>query len=182
MFAMDEFISDCRGALAESHPALAIRDILARALSKPGEVASAFEAPVRAELVPLHASPELTILNLIWAPGMKLPPHDHLMWAVIGIYGGKEHNHFYRRSPDGLVPSDEKALSQPDTAVLGEDTIHAVTNPDPRAFTGSLHVYGGDYLNKARSLWNPDTMAEEPATGQRIRGLFDAANERLPQA
>jgi hypothetical protein len=41
MFAIDEFIGDCHSALDESHPAVAIRQILARALSKPGEIAAA---------------------------------------------------------------------------------------------------------------------------------------------
>ena len=29
---------------------------------------------------------------------MALNPHDHRMWAVIGMYGGQEDNAFYRRS------------------------------------------------------------------------------------
>jgi predicted metal-dependent enzyme (double-stranded beta helix superfamily) len=53
--------------------------------------------------------------------------------------------------------------------VLGDNTIHAVTNPSPTAFTGSLHVYGGDHLNRPRSPWSPDAKVEEPATGERIR-------------
>jgi predicted metal-dependent enzyme (double-stranded beta helix superfamily) len=178
MFAIDEFIGSCQRALDESHPAVAIRELLARALSKPDEVAAAFDPPTKAELVPLYASSDLTILRVIWAPGMHLSPHDHLMWAVLGIYGGKEDNRFYRRTPDGLVASGGKSLSDKDTVVLGDDTIHAVTNPSLNAFTGALHIYGGDFLNQPRSLWNPDTMAEEPATGERIRAIFDAANGR----
>jgi predicted metal-dependent enzyme (double-stranded beta helix superfamily) len=129
--------------------------------------------------VPLHVSPELTILKLIWAPGMRLPPHDHLMWAVIGIYGGDEHNRFYRRGSSGLVASGAKHLAEGETVALGHETIHAVTNPTATTFTGSIQVYGGDYLNKPRSLWNPDTPVEEPATGGRIRALFEVANESL---
>jgi predicted metal-dependent enzyme (double-stranded beta helix superfamily) len=180
MFAIDALIGDCQAALKEAQPALAVRDIMSRVMSRPNEVADAFDPPTRAELVPIYASPELTILRIIWAPAMAIPPHDHLMWAVIGIYGGGEHNRFYRRSPDGLIASGERTLSERDTAVLGDDTIHAVTNPSSRGFTGSLHVYGGDYINKPRSLWNPDTMAEEPATGERMRSLFDSANQGLP--
>ena len=180
-FSIDAFIADCTDALAETHPATAVRELLERALRKPQEVAAAFDPPTRAELVPLYASPELTVLKIIWAPGMKLAPHDHRMWAAIGIYGGKEDNRFYRRSPEGLVPSGERSLADRDTVVLGTETIHAVTNPDARAFTGSIHVYGGDYLNKPRSLWDPETLTEEPATGERIRALFEAANADLPQ-
>jgi predicted metal-dependent enzyme (double-stranded beta helix superfamily) len=33
----------------------------------------------------LHRSDDLTILQIVWAPGMRLFPHDHDMWACIGI-------------------------------------------------------------------------------------------------
>jgi predicted metal-dependent enzyme (double-stranded beta helix superfamily) len=181
MFAVDEFISECRAALGETEPGPAIREILARAVSTPGVVADAFEPPTRAELTPLYASPELTILKVIWAPGMQIPPHDHLMWATIGIYGGEERNQFFRRSPEGLVASGGKSLAERDTVILGQAAIHSVANPNPRVFTGSIHIYGGDYLNKPRSQWNPDSMQEEPSTGERIRELFEAANKDLPE-
>ena len=29
---------------------------------------------------------------------MTLFPHDHAMWAVIGIYGGREDNIFWKRT------------------------------------------------------------------------------------
>ena len=33
---------------------------------------------------------DLTILNVVWTPGMAVYPQDHRMWAVIGLYGGRE--------------------------------------------------------------------------------------------
>jgi predicted metal-dependent enzyme (double-stranded beta helix superfamily) len=108
-----------------------------------------------------------------------LPPHDHLMWAVIGIYGGDEHRRFYRRGPAGLVASGAKQLAEGETVAVRHETIHAVTNPNGTTLTRSIHVYGGDYLNKPRGLWNPDTLVEDPATGGRIRAPFEVANESL---
>jgi hypothetical protein len=49
----------------------------------------------------LHQSHDLTILNVVWAPMMTIMPHNHSMWAVIGIYTGREDNIFWRRLPDG---------------------------------------------------------------------------------
>jgi predicted metal-dependent enzyme (double-stranded beta helix superfamily) len=65
------------------------------------------------------------------------------------------------------------ALLDADTLVLGTDVIHSVANPDRRHFTGSIHVYGSDFFNQPRSLWDIETMLEESATGQRMRALFD---------
>jgi len=72
--------------------------------------------PDRAEIVRLHVSPELTVLKVVWAPGMRFGPHDHRMWAAIGIYTGTEDNAFYRRSgdaPTGIEPSGGKRLQLP---------------------------------------------------------------------
>jgi predicted metal-dependent enzyme (double-stranded beta helix superfamily) len=179
VFDLDNFIDSCRQALHESLPAVAVQELLNQVLTRPGEVEDAFGPPTHAELVPLFASAQLTVLRLVWAPGMELPPHDHRMWAVIGIYGGQEDNRFYRRSGDGLTASGGKSLLGGDTLVLGTDVIHSVANPDRRHFTGSIHVYGGDFFNQPRSLWDIETMVEEPATGQRMRALFDDANANM---
>lgn len=175
MFDVDAFIAECQVALHDAEPRLAVKEVLSRALSDPGPVAAALPV-TKAELTPLYASPELTVLKVAWAPGMSLPPHDHLMWAVIGIYGGDEDNAFYRRTPEGIVLSGGKQLTTSDTAVLGDNTIHAVTNPRRHEYTGAIHVYGGDFLNKPRSIWDAETLEEQPATGDRFQRLFEAAN------
>jgi predicted metal-dependent enzyme (double-stranded beta helix superfamily) len=180
MFDLDQFIAECLGALAESTPQLAVRDVLERTISDPAPVERALPA-TQAELTPLYRSPELTVLKVIWAPGMVLPPHDHRMWASIGIYGGGEDNTFFRRTSEGIVVSGSKSLGLSDTVVLGDDAIHAVTNPSQHAFTGSIHIYGGDFFDTPRSLWDPHTLEEGPADGNRMRQLFEDANARLAQ-
>ena len=80
----------------------------------------------------MHHTPELTVLNVVWAPGMELYPHDHRMWAAIAIYEGIEDNAFFRRrSPDARTLSSPAAstLHVGDSIVLGDDVIHSVANP-----------------------------------------------------
>jgi predicted metal-dependent enzyme (double-stranded beta helix superfamily) len=97
----------------------------------------------------LYHSETLTILNVIWAPRMTVTPHDHRMWAVIGIYTGREDNIFWRRLPGGrggkLEAAGAKALGERDAEPLGHNIIHSVTNPIGR-LTGAIHVYGGDFF------------------------------------
>jgi predicted metal-dependent enzyme (double-stranded beta helix superfamily) len=147
-------------------------------MAGPGDVEAALPA-TRAELTPIHRSPELTILKVVWAPGMRIPPHDHRMWAVIGIYGGGEDNTFYRRAEDAIVVSGSRELRTRDTLMLGDDVIHSVTNPRQHDFTGSIHIYGGDYFGVPRSLWDDETLEEGPADGARLQALFEEANARL---
>jgi predicted metal-dependent enzyme (double-stranded beta helix superfamily) len=178
MFVLEEFIANCRAALTEHSPQAAIKEIVAQAMARPGEVERALGTPTWAELVPLHRSDDLTILNVIWAPGMSLYPHDHRMWAVIGIYGGREENGFYRRTPRGLVKAGGRQLDVTDTLGLGKSVIHAVTNPLSQ-FTGAIHVYGGDFFAVPRSEFDPVTFEESPFDIERAKQRFLEANERV---
>jgi predicted metal-dependent enzyme (double-stranded beta helix superfamily) len=45
--------------------------------------------------------------------------------------------------------------------LLGDDTIHAVTNP-ATDFAGAIHVYGGDFFTQPRSVWDEETLEERP--------------------
>src|SRR5262249_26562194 len=148
------------------------------ALSRSDEVAAALGPPTKAEIATLHHSPELTVLRVIWAPGMSIYPHDHRMWAVIGLYGGQEDNTFFRRTRDGLVRAGSKDLERPATVLLGEEVIHAVTNPRG-IFAEAIHIYGGDFFNQRRSEWDPLTLDERPYDVERAKGVFAEANERL---
>jgi predicted metal-dependent enzyme (double-stranded beta helix superfamily) len=175
MFDLDTFISDCVATRAETQPRLAIREVLERAVSDPAPVARALPA-TRAEIDRLHVSDELTIIKVVWAPGMRIFPHDHRMWAAIGIYGGQEDNSFFRRSPDGVVPSGGTELRERDTVLLGDDAIHAVANPLPR-HTAAIHVYGGDFFTQERSEFDETTLEEHPYDVTRTIKLFEAANK-----
>jgi predicted metal-dependent enzyme (double-stranded beta helix superfamily) len=177
MFDLDTFIADCRTALRESTPEVAVRELVERAMAQPGDVERALGTPTWGGVTTLHRSPEITLLNVIWAPGMAIHPHDHRMWAVIGLYGGREDNTFYRRSPEGLVVAGSKELAVRDAALLGKSVVHAVTNP-LRAFTGAIHVYGGDFFAVPRSEWTPDTLEERPYDMEHVKQAFADANER----
>ena len=177
MFDIERFIADCRAAQQEPSPHSAVKEVVERAMSCPGEVEQALGTPQWAEIGTLYRSPELTVLKVIWAPGMSIYPHDHRMWAVIGLYGGREDNVFYRRTERGLARVGGRRLDITDTTLLGKTVIHAVTNP-LRQFTGAIHVYGGDFFTVPRSEWEPETMEERPYEVENAKRVFAEANER----
>ncbi len=177
MFEVERFVATCRAALEEASPQAAVKEVVERAVSRPGEVERALGTPQRAEIGTLHRSSELTILKIIWAPGMSIYPHDHRMWAVIGLYGGREENVFYRRVPQGLAQVRGRRLDVSETAALGPAVIHAVTNPLDR-YTGAIHVYGGDFFAVTRSEWDPETWQEHPYDVEKATRLFTEVNER----
>ena len=181
MFDRDQFIADCRAALAADPSHKAVREVVARAVSDPAAALKGLGAPTKGGVQKIYHSPELTILNVIWAPYMTILPHNHRMWAVIGVYTGREDNIFWRRLPQDAASRVEaagaKALCERDAEPLGRDIIHSVTNPIPR-LTGALHVYGGDFFGTARSEWEPETLTERAYDVEKNMRLFDEANAR----
>ena len=175
---IDRFVEDCVAANQEANAQAAVNEVLARAVSAPNSVVAALGEPAKAGLNVLLRSPTLTIFAATWTPQMNLMPHNHLMWANIGIYTGREDNIFWKRTSGGIEAFGADALFEKDTAMLPEEALHSVTNPLLR-FTGGIHIYGGDFFNTTRSQWNPETLQEEPSDGAVIRGIFQRENERL---
>jgi len=178
-FDLDQFVSDCRDAIRQDASYKLVREVVARTVSDPRAVLSGLGEPKQGEIKPLYRSDTLTILNVIWAPWMTLLPHDHRMWAVIGIYTGREDNIFWRRL-DGdrgvkVEAAGAKALAERDAVPLGKDVIHSVTNPIPR-LTGAIHVYGGDFFGVARSEWEAETLLEQRSDGEKMARRFEEAN------
>ena len=179
MFDLDTFIADCRAALAADKSHKSVREVLARAVSDPSAVLKGLGEPKRATVQKLYHSSDLTILNVIWAPRMTIMPHNHHMWAVIGIYTGREDNIFWRRLPGDeggkLEAAGAKALCEKDAEPLGSNIIHSVTNPIGR-LTGAIHVYGGDFFAAERSEWDPETLEEGRYDVEKNLRLFEEAN------
>ena len=161
MFDLDRFIEDCRAAVREDSSHKTAREVLARANSDPAAILAAIGEPARAGVTPLYKSDALTILNVVWGKRMTIMPHDHRMWAVIGVYTGREDNIFWRRvagEAGGLIEAvAAKSLSERCAEPLGRDVIHSVTNPLGR-LTAAIHVYGGDFYGVKRSDWDPENL------------------------
>lgn len=176
MWNLDTFVADCRNAVDRSPNSTEIGELMARAIRDPDAVTAALGAPRKPGIVPIYRSSSLTILNLIWPPSMTVQPHNHEMWAVIGIYGGREDNIFWRRikdDPHGRVKAvGASNLGTGDWRPLGADVIHSVTNPIAK-LTGALHVYGGDFFEAERSEWDPENLHENPFDMERVRAMFE---------
>jgi predicted metal-dependent enzyme (double-stranded beta helix superfamily) len=179
MFDMDRFKADCAAVVAERTAPQAIYELVTRAVDAPEAVLRAVGEPRRSEVQTLYRSPDLTILNVIWGPRMMVMPHNHEMWAVIGIYTGREDNILWRRLPgdaEGRIEAaGAKALSERDALPLGRDIIHSVANPIGR-LTGAIHVYGGDFFAVQRSEWDAERLVEQAYDVEKTLRLFEESN------
>ncbi len=164
MFDLDQFIADLRATLAE-RSRQPMKEVVARAVSDPASLIRGIGEPDKAGVQVLHKSAELTVLNLLWAPKQLALPHDHRMSAVIGMYAGREDNMFWRRVPNAakfqIEAADGEALGVGDVTILGHDVVHSVVNPLTK-ISAAIHVYAGPFLEIERSMWNAETLIEEP--------------------
>jgi predicted metal-dependent enzyme (double-stranded beta helix superfamily) len=185
MFDLDRFFADCRDAVTADPSHKVVREVVARAVCEPDAVLAAMGEPERAGIKVILSAPNLTVLNVIWGPGMTIMPHDHRMWAVIGVYTGREDNIYWRRLPSDadreIEAAGARSLCRGDCTPLGADIIHSVTNPIAR-LTGAIHVYGGDFLKQERSEWDPETLHERPYDVASALRLFEDSNRTLARS
>jgi predicted metal-dependent enzyme (double-stranded beta helix superfamily) len=164
MFDLDQFIADLGAALGELSRQ-ALKEVVARAVADPASLLRQIGEPDKAAVQVLHQAPDLTVLNVIWGPKQVTLPHDHRMSAVIGMYGGREDNTFWRRVANPtkfqIEPAGGQALGTGDVTLLGRDVVHSVVNPLAK-ISGAIHVYDGEFLAVQRSMWDAETLVEKP--------------------
>jgi predicted metal-dependent enzyme (double-stranded beta helix superfamily) len=164
MFDLQEFIVSCKQFVGAPDGARRVLDLMRSVVGDAEEIKSAVvpgESQRAIRDLTLFRSSELFVLNAAVYPHFKSPPHDHRMWAVIGIYEGQENNTFYRRSGEGVEEINRREIRAGEAILLGPEVIHAIENPLGSSTLG-LHVYGGDIFAATRSMWHPRTGEELP--------------------
>ncbi len=185
MFRKERFIADCKSAVSEGQKA--VRELVLEAVADPSGIVAELGEPTQAGVYPIHHAAELTVINFVWAPYMTLLPHNHNMFAVIGIYSGREDNVFWRRIDDGagagkgpgIEAAGADSMGPGQVATLGRDIIHSVANPIAK-LTSAIHVYGGDFFDPpiSRSQWDHETLVEQPWDMDHTRAVFREAEAR----
>ena len=172
-FDLERFIVDCESA---GDDVARVRELVAHAVSNPAALLQRFGAPQHGAMTPLHRSAAMTVLHLVWGPLMSVLPHEHRMWAVIGVYAGREDNTVWRRARTGaLQRSGTTTLAEGQVSCLGRDVIHSVVNP-LAVCTAAIHVYGGDFFATERSEWDARGCDEHRFDVVHAMEQFDAGS------
>lgn len=184
VFDKDEFVEACLSAIrTEERPQRAVRELVERAVSDPGGIEAEVGDHTASPMMTIwHRSDEFTALHIVWPPGVDLFAHDHNMWAVIGIYGGREDNSFFRRRDDGRIePHNGRSLYASDVISLGSEVVHSVANPT-NEWTAAVHVYGGEFFATPRTMWDLATFEPAPFDHEAVRQRLENAAERARKA
>ena len=163
MTVLEDLVTSCRAALAAADPGAVVASVLEPVVARPETFRDDLEAlratPGGAAII--HRSDELTVLGLEVAPGFVSPPHNHTVWAVVGVYQGAEDNIFYRRTSQGIEETGRGVLRTGDCLALPEDAVHGIANSGTLPLL-ALHVYGGDLFATSRSQWDESLTVEMP--------------------
>ncbi len=167
-FDRDRFVDEVRRALPAGQAA--VDEVLARAVADPRLVIRELGEPDARAADLLYCDDELTIFNIVWPPDAVIGPHDHLMWASIGCYSGREDNVVWRRNGDAIERVAAESVGVRGVFPLPGDAIHSVRSAE-REFTAAIHVYGGDLTAASGSRWDPNTLekvarAAQPTTAR----------------
>ena len=156
-----------RGYPSESEILLHIKPALEKLVNSPGSVPTKAFTPRKdrfaMNLLEMPEDEAYSIIGGVWHPGQTTPIHDHLTWALIGVYEGEEREALFRRTDDGSNPKlariqqvSERVNKKGHVTVLGHTGIHRVDNISLKPTT-SVHIYGRDIGNAERHSYNPVT-------------------------
>jgi predicted metal-dependent enzyme (double-stranded beta helix superfamily) len=148
-----ELIEACREVAGGDSPTREVADVVAAFLDQPN-VPGLLGGGDRSTYEALYRGEDALVLHGVVPPTpAPVAPHDHRMWAVIGVYQGLEHNQlFVRDEGGGLETADRFTVAAGEVRILDPATIHSVQAGADR-YLGAIHVYGGDLFGTPRSTW-----------------------------
>jgi len=156
-----------RGSSSESEVLRRGRPLMAKLLASPESIPEQAFKPRKDRFAMnlLYAPMDKTfsVNGAIWLPGQTTPIHDHLTWAMVGLYEGEEHESIFRRTDDRSNPkmatldlASDRINTRGHITTLGGTGIHRIDNVSARP-SKSIHVYGLDIGNAERHSYDPVT-------------------------
>lgn len=159
--ALDRFILDCRGVLAQTADAAELVTAIAPLMLMLLQSGTAFLRPEHFREDPDHYArnaiylcPEgdLSLFALVWLPGQWTPVHDHGSWGVVGVVEGLLEERSYMPTDGEIMANSGIRLRRGGVVLLNPGSVTTfVPNPDHVHMTGvaatrsrcvSLHLYG----------------------------------------
>ena len=167
---VEELIEGCRDGVTTQDPVTAVMAVLGAFLHQPHlehELGTADRSTYHA----LYRGNDVLVLHGVVPPTPKpVDPHDHRMWAVVGVYHGQEDNQLFARTGKAaLEPTERFSLRAGELQPLDASTIHSV-QASGGGYLGAVHVYGGDLFGTPRSTWHDGV--EQPLDESALPAFF----------
>jgi len=180
---VDELIEASRDAARSPDAVDRVMEVLGDFLHQP-DLERQLGPPNRSTYEALYRGDDVLVLHGVVPPTpAPVDPHDHRMWAVIGVYHGREDNQLFARADSGLEPVERFSVTPGQVRALDASTIHSVQAADG-LYLGAVHVYGGDLFATPRSTWRngieqPNDESALPAFFRRLRAREDTLGRAM---
>ena len=135
-------------------------------------------AQTKGGLQDLYRSPELTILNIVWAA-------VHAAAAARPQHVGTDRHLFRARGRQflearpGATDRDDASPSRRERCVAAARCHPLGRQPESRKLTGAIRIYGGDSFAVHRSEWDPETLTERNWDIREAVRDFEESNARF---
>lgn len=173
-FSLDQFVADARAAAADPSPIAATDQLMASTFGKIAAIRAGVPNMLEDEVL-LFEDETVSVWHERFLPTEEIPPHDHQLPALIGVYHGEERNRLYRKGNGHLIPGGDLILRAGQTHVFGPDDVHSV-----QALTGKpslgLHIYLGPLTKVERSLFSWESGASLPMSDEAFTRMKRSAS------
>lgn len=173
MTVLDDFVDECRALAGDDTTDrwTTVSAAMERLVSDPAALAAAIPEPAVPDPEPIAGIDEIvfeddtvSVILVHTPPGTDQPPHDHLVDTFIGVYEGVEvHRFFARDDATTLVPAGGRSVGVGETVSMRPEAVHAIAAEGPD-WCRAVHVYLGPLSSIDRSIFHPETFAEERLT------------------
>ena len=185
-----ELIDACREAAGRDTPTRDVSELVAAFVHQPN-LSRLLGDGDRSTYEALYRGEDILVLHGVVPPTpAPVAPHDHRMWAVIGVYQGLERNElFVRAESGGLESVDSFTVGTGDVRILDPATIHSVQalaivtlvrSTSTAAISSGRHAARGETMSSTR--WTNGTTrllrrASSPRDRTRTRDESQAGRD-----
>jgi predicted metal-dependent enzyme (double-stranded beta helix superfamily) len=175
-FSFDQFVIEARAAVASDKPTQAIRLLMQETLKSKEALVDNNPLEKDADEIMLFEDDTVSVWICRFDPYTAVPPHEHKMNAFIGVFKGREKNHFFKNDANGLKYLSTQIIDAGQMTSIGTDGLHAVV-AEGEEDCYSLHVYTGPLSKVKRSLFDWNTGEAIEFTDENFHRLKRSPNE-----
>ena len=177
-FSFDKFVIEARAAVVSEKPTQAIRLLMQETLKSKEALVDNNPLEKDADEIMLFEDDTVSVWICRFDPYTVVPPHEHKMNAFIGVFKGREKNHFFKNDANGLKYQSTQIIDAGQMTSIGTDGLHAVV-AEGEEDCYSLHVYTGPLSKVKRSLFDWNTGEAIEFTDENFHRLKRSPNELL---
>ena len=167
-FDLDMLVNEIKIASRGDNPKADVKKIMERVFEN--SLAIQDSIPVfEQDEVNLFEDDAISMWVCRFMPDAPIPPHDHQIDAMIGLYAGIERNRFFKsETSDTIIESGHVDITPGEILNISSTAIHAVECVSKEPSCG-IHVYFGPIQSIDRSLF-------DQRAGKRLRFTEETFN------